>query len=919
MRRKILATCFLAAALGACSAPPSEEELLQRAEAALAARDVNAALLDIKTALQGNPESAEARLLYGRAYLFQQNPVAAIGEFERALEAGAGAGARLLLAKALVLGGETAELLSRHDAGEFAGLVADDEFQAVLARAQLVQGDYEAVRDALARIDATGNDYIDVTRAVVALQLDKEPARARELLEAVVARSPGQAYAWSVLGVLAAAEGDYEAAEAAYRRAAEANPFRLGDRLQLVNARLRGGDSEGADSELQRLEKLIPDSPQVNFLRGQLAFDAGEYRAALDALAGVLAVNPDHGGALLLSGLANLREDNLVTAQRQLGRFHDAVPGHLEAGLQLARVWLELGEPDKSEAVAREVLEEHDMNIKALGILAVALSAQGMHAESAAAYQQIATLQPESPEALMGVGMQRIVGGDSEAGVADLEAAVALDPDSAAPRERLIGAYLATGDLDAAQAAAEAYLEAAPDSPRASIFLGRVKLQSGETGAARTLFEQALAQDPGNVTASGGLAAVELLGGDLEAARDVFQSALEVNPGHMETSLNLAVIHERLGDLDAMRAVLEDAVAANEGAVAPRLPLARFALSEGRAGDALALLTPVAETGGDNIALLRLLTTAYLASGQSALASEAARQLLDRDPESPESLAVVARAELANGRAERAQAHLEAALEQAPGNTALRKRYIDVLVQQRKLDLAREQVAALPAAVQEETPLLVLRGRLALAGGEPAEAVPLFQQAFEQQRNNINLLFLASARWAGGERAPVLAMLAEWLEEYPEDALVRSDLATKQLMLGDETAAREQYAILVEQQPDNVAALNNLAWLLRTGDPKQALAHSERALDLAPDSLQVQDTYAMVLLENGETGRALALSARLLEEQPDNPELGYNRAQILARAGREDEAIELLEALVAGPAFPGKAGAEALLASLRGA
>lgn len=919
MRIKLLRALAILACLSACSPPLTEEELLDRAAAALAERDAEAALVDIKSALKENTGSARARILYGKVYLFQQDPAAALSEFERGVDAGAGSEGRLLLAKALVLTGDTAELLSRHEAGEFAGLVADDEFRAVLARAYLAQGEFAEARQALGSIKGSGSDYTDITRAIITIQLDKEIESGRAILEDVVARSADNGFAWSLLGTLATSDGDYARASEAYQRAADTNPYRLADRLRLADSRMRAGDREAADRELRGLERVIPEAPQVHFLRGQLAFDDGEYREAMDAFSRVLGSLPDHTGALLMSGIANAREGNLVTAQRQLSKFHAQQPAHVEGALQLARVWLELGEPGNAEAVAREVLEEDEMNVKALGLLAIALSTQGMHAESAAAYKEIATLRPDSPEALMGAGVQGIISGEDAGAISDLEAAVAMSPESTIARERLIGAYLAVKDMEAAQAAAEDYLAAFPASPRPAVLLGRLKLQSGDAGAANALFKQALEIDPEDINASAGLAAVEILSGDLQRAREIFEGVLDSHPGNVETSINLAAVLERQGDRGAMREVLEEALAKNEQALAPRLILARIALAEDRAGDALELLRGVADDDGANPEFLQLLATTYLENGQRELAADTAQQFLELDPQQPAALAVSARVELASGRPGLAEEYLEKALGVAPSDQGLRKQYIDVLVAQNKLDEARESISELPPSVQQETAMLVLRGRLAMAANDFAAARLLLRQAFEQQRSNANLLLLSEARWALGERDDTLAELSAWLERNPQDGIARNYLATKYLLSGDESAALDQYQRLAEQEPESVIALNNLAWLLREKDLPRAIEYIDRARELAPGSVAVDDTYAMVLLEEGDIEEALAVNSRILADQPDNPELRLHRAQILARGGRKQEAIELLEALATEPDHPGKEEARALLDSLRAA
>jgi tetratricopeptide (TPR) repeat protein len=113
-----------------------------------------------------------------------------------------------------------------------------------------------------------------------------------------------------------------------------------------------------------------------------------------------------------------------------------------------------------------------------------------------------------------------------------------------------------------------------------------------------------------------------------------------------------------------------------------------------------------------------------------------------------------------------------------------------------------------------------------------------------------------------------------------------------------------------------VLVLNNLAWLKRKDETDTALEYIRRADELAPDSAQVKDTYAMVEYERGDYRRALALNSKALEDVPGNPDISFNRAQILLASGERESAIALLRDLVAGPAFASQGEAKALLESL---
>ena len=141
-------------------------------------------------------------------------------------------------------------------------------------------------------------------------------------------------------------------------------------------------------------------------------------------------------------------------------------------------------------------------------------------------------------------------------------------------------------------------------------------------------------------------------------------------------------------------------------------------------------------------------------------------------------------------------------------------------------------------------------------------------------------------------------MLEEWLAENPADVMVRNELANRYMARGNESSARVHYEALLDENPDYVIALNNLAWLLRSENPQQALAHIQRADSLVPDNPQILDTYAMVRLETGAVDEAQSLNQRALDSMPSSVGIRINRARILKAGGQTTEAVALLEQLV---------------------
>jgi len=215
----------------------------------------------------------------------------------------------------------------------------------------------------------------------------------------------------------------------------------------------------------------------------------------------------------------------------------------------------------------------------------------------------------------------------------------------------------------------------------------------------------------------------------------------------------------------------------------------------------------------------------------------------------------------------------------------------------------------------------MLRGDVAMAGDDPAAAAEHYARAFEQQQGSMLLrkLFLAEER--AGLSAQARQRAEAWLENNPTDSAMRSLLAAS--MHGDAASGDRDAKLIAEYEqvlqgdPDNVVALNNLAWLYHLRGDERALDLARRAYERVPGRAEIADTYGWLLVEGGQVEQGLALIDRALQSAPDNPDIRYHQAAALHRAGESARARELLRALLGdAPQFSERTAAEALLKAL---
>lgn len=212
-----------------------------------------------------------------------------------------------------------------------------------------------------------------------------------------------------------------------------------------------------------------------------------------------------------------------------------------------------------------------------------------------------------------------------------------------------------------------------------------------------------------------------------------------------------------------------------------------------------------------------------------------------------------------------------------------------------------------------------LRYNALLMNNKLEEAIALAREEHAYSANTQTLMTLVGLYRSAQQPETAIDMLRGWIEMSPEDSSARLTLAGD-LEATDKAAATEQYRAILRYEPDNVLALNNLAWNIRESDPVQALAHIRKAAELAPKRAAVLDSLAVIAHLNGEYEEASVAIASALAQDPDNLSLRYHEAMINAGMGNTKDAVAALKYMLAakGSEFEEREQAAALLEQLEG-
>ena len=163
----------------------------------------------------------------------------------------------------------------------------------------------------------------------------------------------------------------------------------------------------------------------------------------------------------------------------------------------------------------------------------------------------------------------------------------------------------------------------------------------------------------------------------------------------------------------------------------------------------------------------------------------------------------------------------------------------------------------LPAQLQQTPFLKGVLGQIQLHQNEFNAALPNLEAAYQVNPSpqNARLIALTKIRLSGHQQA--VDFLIGHLDTQEKD-LINILFVADLLIDIDPNKAMAYYRRLLNIQPDNFMALNNLAYLLaESGVFEEAYALIENALKIQPDSVDVLDTAGAIALKLDKNKQAL--------------------------------------------------------------
>lgn len=906
----------LALSLTACGKSP--EQHFKKAQELVQKADYKAAVVELKTVLQKQPDNREARLLLGQVSFKNGAYPDAEKELSKARSLGASDDQVLpALAKVYVSMGEPQKALDLGLPKTKLSPQSLAAFHAMRAEAQLSLGKRAEAEQSIATAKQADPNQPELLLTQAKLSLvDKQKPQAVQLVNAALESDPKFTDALYLKAMLLESESKPDDAIQVYQQILANDPTQFRAHLAIANLQMQKGDMEAADKAIHAAEKLAGKNPMVMYARGSLELRRGEMDKASNAFLDVLAIAPNHLPSMLSYAMASYNLGHYEQSIDYAGKVLGAVPNNLLAAKVLASSLFKTGDTDGALKTLAPLLPKYPNDAKLLAMAGEIYLRAKDYNKAMDYLDRAASLDPKNADVKTQLAAGHLAMGEGDKALTDLEQASSLSSKPGQADMALVVLYLQRKEFDQALQAIASLEKKLPNNPVTQNLRAAALFGKNDPAGARKALEEAVKIQPGFFPAQLNLARLDIADKKPEAARKRFETVLSVDKNNVQAMLALADLAAAQNLKKDQMAWLEKAAKADPKSIQAQQALIRAYLSDKENAKALAQATLAANANPESPDALNLLGATQSATGDINSSIDTFTRIVQKIPQSPDAYLHLALAQIANKQLATARDTLKKAIRLKPDHVPSLDALLRLELTDKKPDAAIKVAHAIQA-VLPDSPFGFDREADILASQKNLpQAAKLYEIALGKGGNNATAIKLQRVLRLAGDVNKADKQLASWISSHPKDVAVRTYSADLDLMQGRDREAISQYQEILKIAPNSVVALNNLAALYQKEKDSRAMATAEQALKLAPENPGVQDTLGWILVEQGQLPRALELLRKAAAAAPKAGSVRYHYGVALARSGNNKDARKEIEAAIAGQKFPELEEAKSLLKQL---
>lgn len=635
--------------------------------------------------------------------------------------------------------------------------------------------------------------------------------------------------------------GNLQTAISLYQEALDRSPGNLRIIIPTVTALYKANKYQQADQIIQQASRQELYSPQLQRLQVQSYLRNNQLASASDTLQDIIVRDPNNREATFSLAMLKMNQGEFDQAGELLQTLKTRDPNSLTVTSAQVQLNLRRGNQEKALQICDQTV--NNLN-NASGYI--------LRAKTYAQLQQ------------------------NDKAVRDFEQAAELEPNNSDIWLARSNFYYSTGQIDRAVSDIEKALELDPDNLQIQGFAASVLLDSND----RELVSR---------------------------GRSILDKALESNPDSTRLKLLKArslLMENTAPAITEASSILEQVTDENPQNPQAWLLLGRIALRRGNPGDALDFAVRGLTENSDHRDLLTLKAQAE-AANSPRLAIPTYRHLLELDPNDVSAAVNLANTYLSVDEIQKALDFLEQKMNSVTELSQKRRlelTYASALYRSGRKDEAQQVFQELSESAPDDSTAFLEQIRLFAEDNLWDKIAQKAMNWYEDHPDNVSALVTVaqnlSARREDGAAETAEKILTAVLEDNENQLQALNSLAILMQSTGRRAEAAEIYQRILELQPENVIAMNNLAWIKCNylDETRQALELANRGLKISPNYTDLIDTRGVICYQLGQYQKALEDFRKAIELYSENNSsvtaTYLHLANTLAKTGQEEQALE---------------------------
>jgi tetratricopeptide (TPR) repeat protein len=685
------------------------------------------------------------------------------------------------------------------------------------------------------------------------LLLKKDAPRAILQFRNALKATPDNPEVYFQLGEAYSATKDLTAALGAYRKTLEMDSKHPGARLRMAQMMVASSDAQTVKNARDQLRELVKQSASSTEILNTIAFAElrlGNMDSAVDSLDKVLSQAPGELGASAMLAGAKLLNHDPKGAEEILIKACKQAPQSSEARRTLGDFYVEQKRLADAEAQFQAAIGMDPKNGAALLDLARLQVGEKRDQEADQNFRRLAKFEQYRSIHAIFLFQQ----GRRDEGIVELEKLNKENPEDRKIRSNLVVAYRAVGRPDSADKVLAQVLKSNPKDSDALLQRAEIAIGAKDYGVAEADLNQ----------------------------------VLQLRPESPEVHYLLAKLNQAKGATLTYRQELSETLRLNPNLLAVRVELARnLSSTPSGAHASLDLLDAAPPSQKDSLPIVIQRNWAFWTLGDMAAMRKGIDLGLSRE-RSTDLLIQFGLWKLRSGDPVGARPLVEEALRLDPSDLraveALSQTYLAEKNSTMALRKVKEYASQRPQAAAAQDFL----GVMLMVNGDRQQARTAFEAAKAADPSYTKAdLALVQMDAAENKFEDAHKRLEAILAVNGGNETARLWLGNIEETMGRHTAAIEHFRKVVQANPNNAQASNNLAYLLSeyANSPDEALKYAEKAVNVAPDKLIYYDTMGWTLYRKGLYTSAITYLERAAADKSGDVVWKYHLAMAYAKAG----------------------------------